>query len=780
MKRMMKFVRIHNFIYAFANAIIRMLLIMITAGLCLQSMFSTSFIGKIVKEDGGLQERTLNIADRPWEHLLVFLIFTAAMVSLRMLYQFRIRAGQQGSEDMCAQHTVTRDGNRILWGLSGIALIAGTIWILVTQLEPGSDPAKVYEIAMQWRKGNFSSYAEGGYLFRYPFQAGIVFFYYLLSFLFGMYNYMGLQFVNVIALVTVFVLLVKLSALFWKEDKKLPVVVYIVLIMWVPISFYVTYLYGILPGMALSLGAVYSTAKYIDTGKYSSLFLAGVCMGLATVIKMNCLIYYMAISCFLLYHAIDSVLLKKRESYRRGAAALAAIVFMGLSIAGCNRIVERCVEHISGYEAGEGEAMVSWIVMGLQETPLGPGGYSGYIGDVFVRCEYDTEKITEESIGEIKKILTRMSENVLDDGITFFARKNAFQWNDPTFISLDRTRGRISAIAIPDSVSSLIEGRGSVGLSIVLNYMQTLLLVGFLLYQLLNWRSRNLYELMGAVVFLGGYLFHFIWESSASYTIPYFVVMIPYAVKGLMDWIRYAMRLPEQIRADRNSGEGIRGILYRNQKRLCLTGFIMALLLLLSSTNLFQNTIALDDGETARVQFYREDMEGIEYETVLQDGYFYVSPASAPDMGIAEQDGDVTVVSIEEDVSNAETDFERGKQAVMPVSAVEDISRKVLLTLEKSSGSAVNTTGICMRFRSNEQVLAVQKQETMKLTVYMDDGMNMFYKPDTDIYYLWQFQQADGGGYYICVNDMALTYRNGKVILEEWDGNEEQRWQLQK
>ena len=78
---------------------------------------------------------------------------------------------------------------------------------------------------------------------------------------------------------------------------------------------------------------------------------------------------------------------------------------MGLSVAGCNKASEQYVEQLSGYEAGDGEAMISWVVMGLQETPLGPGGYSGYISDVFLRYEYDTDKITEASIADIKKIM---------------------------------------------------------------------------------------------------------------------------------------------------------------------------------------------------------------------------------------------------------------------------------------------------------------------------------------------------------------------------------------
>lgn len=789
--KMVRFDKVKRAVYPVANTVIRILLLLITAGLCLQSLFSTSFIGRITTETGRRQERTLNIADQPWKHLLVFLLFTAlSTVCYRGYHMLRGRIGNRdadrygsGKESSGENSDSCQGQRRFMWILSAIVLVAGTGWVLITQLAPGSDPAKVYNIAMQWRRGNFSSYAEGGYLFRYPFQSGIILFYYLLSFVLGMDNYVGLQIVNVFALVVVYVLLVKLSALFWKKDRKLPMLVYIALILWVPLAFYVTYLYGILPGMALSLGAVYFAAKYIDTGRYRYILPACLSMGLATVIKMNCLIYLVAISCFLLYDALDQALLTRKEPGKRWLVSLAMIVLMGLSVAGCNLATERYVEHLSGYKAGSGEEMISWVVMGLQETPLGPGGYSGYIGDVFIQYEYDAEKIREASLQDIKKILTRMSENLWEDGIPFFARKNAFQWNDPTFIGMDRTKGRNSAIDMPDFVVSVIEGRGSVLLSVLLNYAQTLLLFGVLLYLLFDWRSRNLYELMGAVVFLGGYLFHFLWESSASYTIPYFVVLIPYAVKGLVDWICCTAQLPDAIGAHGGIKERAREFLIRH--RLMMAGILlmMILFMLFSRRNLFDRTIALDDGEEARAQFYQEDQASAdkrERATELQNGYYYLSPYLDRGVAVVEKDGKVTIVSVIEavtEVTNTEMSSSQAGKAVLPVPAVKDIDCKILLNQEMASGSA--SSGFTIRFRSNEQVLAAERsgEETL-LTIYMDDGMNMFYEPNANVTWRWKLRQADQEGYYIMIDDRALTYHAGELTLEEWTGSEEQIWVL--
>lgn len=342
-------------------------------------------------------------------------------------------------------------------------------------------------------------------------------------------------------------------------------------------------------------------------------------MGLATVIKMNCLIYLVAIACFLVYDAISLTLFSGKKRWKEGAVSLAFIACLGAGVMLCTGISNAAVEKIAGQELPEGEVMLSWVVMGMQEAPLGPGGYNGYISNVFTENQYDRELVTQASMEDLQRIITGMMENPFDEGLPFLARKTAFQWNDPTFICLDRTRGRKSETHMPQWLKSVIYGKGGVRLSIVLNYMQTLILVGMLLYLLLRWRKGNLYELMGAVIFLGGYLFHLFWESSASYTIPYFVLLIPYAVCGMAEWAAFLERGMNGQRGNERSGaEGAKEAPLPAGRR-AKPGMVFAvsaallfglLVFAFTRTNLFDRTIALDDdrqGIDARAQFYQTE-----------------------------------------------------------------------------------------------------------------------------------------------------------------------------
>lgn len=709
-----------------ANYTIRVLLVFIILGLCLQSIFSTSFIGVITREDGSWQQRTLNIADSPLRHAVAFILFTAFLVLLRRGWQ---RLRRNAVISAMAEKMTVSDMLKILCIFLGAA---GSIWILVTQLRPISDPSKVYTIALEWRDKNFSSMAEGGYLFRCPHQAGIVLFYYLLSFFLGADNFVGIQFINLAALLLVYYFLAKLAGCYWKEDKKIQTAVYLGLAVWAPPLFYITYLYGILPGMACSLAAVYMAVQYFETRKYRYMAAGAFCIGIAVVLKENFLVYLIAIVCLLIYDMIVT------SSARDRIRSLLFIFLLILGMKGCHLAVDGYVEHLSGHEISQGEAMMSYVSMGLQNGALGPGSYNGYIGDMFVKYHYDTELITEASKTDIKEILKKLTENPLDEGIPFFAGKIAFQWNDPTFSGIFLSKNRSSAITLPDFAQSIIEGEAGVMLSVFLNYVQTWILLGVLCYLLFYWRSKNVYELFGAVIFIGGFLFHCFWEANSSYAIPYYVVIVPYAVKG---WLDIARRVDDAIKRGKLCKENT-----DSKTRIATAAAIACLILLaaFSRTNLFHNTIALNNGAEAEEQFYHRNQEtGQE----LEDGYYAISPYLAEAYVLTEQNENIEIT----DAENHE---------IQNISVVAESQKTIL------------------RFRGSEKVLAVLPEENDRLTGYLDDAKNLFYDFEQKADDKWLLEAAGGDCYYILMNGQALTYdlEKNRVFLEVYDGNDTQKW----
>ena len=582
------------------NGVIRVILAVVVFILFLHSIFSTSFIGQTVDAAGNVYDTTFNIADSPWHHLLVFVILSGLCVAICKIC--RRLTGHSVNTVF-----VLLSGRRATFVLSAVLIVLGISWIAVTRMRPGSDPAKIYNIMMEWRIGDFSAFEQGNYLFNYPFQSGIILFYYLISFLFGEETYIGLQVVNLVSLAVICSCLSRMTRFYWGTDDRIAGLSHIALMCWLPLFFFITYLYGILPGMACAVGALLLSARWLETRRFRYMAGASLCIGVATVLKMNCLIYLIAIACFLLYDAVDSLMDgsergPQAQKQKRCLASVGFVVLLCVGVWGCNRITERCVERLSGYDMPEGEPMVSWAVMGLSEAPKGPGDYNGYIGDVFAANDYDSEAAARQSLVDLRQILEDMAADPLGKGLGFLARKTAYQWNDPTFISMERMWGRQTEC--PAWVRSLIDGKGSVVLSVFLNEVQTLVWAGVLLWLLLHRRSRNMYELTGAVVFLGGYLFHMVWEAGASYTIPYFALMIPYAVKGFEDWIDVLVRAVDV----RQESRRMQRVSVNAKTVACAVGVVLVLLaaLRVERSSTFHHTIALDDGQEAVQQYYHQ------------------------------------------------------------------------------------------------------------------------------------------------------------------------------
>ena len=65
-----------------------------------------------------------------------------------------------------------------------------------------------------------------------------------------------------------------------------------------------------------------------------------------------------------------------------------------------------------------------------------------------------------------------------------------------------------------------------------MNILQTLILFGTIMYILIDSKKIKFKELIFAIIFIGGFVFHLIWEAKCQYTITYFVLLIPYSIVG--------------------------------------------------------------------------------------------------------------------------------------------------------------------------------------------------------------------------------------------------------
>ena len=118
------------------------------------------------------------------------------------------------------------------------------------------------------------------------------------------------------------------------------------------------------------------------------------------------------------------------------------------------------------------------------------------------------------------------------EAVRWLGRKLAAEWNDPTFGAILVNSGRDGNPQMPLFINSIINGRTGYVLRGYLNYFQSILLFGGLLYFVLTGSKQSRENLIMGIALVGGFVFHVFWEAKSQYVLPYFLLVIPYSVKG--------------------------------------------------------------------------------------------------------------------------------------------------------------------------------------------------------------------------------------------------------
>ena len=404
-----------------------------------------------------------------------------------------------------------------------IWLILIVAWVLITQLLPRADQSTVLEIAKDLLNGKTDAFENKNYVGAYPHQTPLIFFEAITNMIFGDYNFLWLQFLNILAILVSIFAIYKITRILFK-NRQTSIGTMLSLFLFAPLSFYVTFIYGNLFGLATSMVAVWFLLKYLESKKIRYIFVSAINIELAILFKSNYIITLIAMLCLIILYAIKEKRLK---------TMLSIILLIVMYFAG-NFGINAITKAVTGKERSEGVPAKAFIAMGLQEGPRAPGWYNEYNINTYKSSKYDTKKADKKATKDLKK---RIKEMVNNPGYTldFFYKKTASQWNNPTFqcfcINEDRK--------FNEEFEGIFREINTDGITnkIFFNYMniiQTLILFGATSYFILDFKNIKSKQLIFIIIFIGGFLFHLIWEAKGQYTFTYFVLLIPYAIRGLL------------------------------------------------------------------------------------------------------------------------------------------------------------------------------------------------------------------------------------------------------
>lgn len=471
----------------------------------------------------------------------------------------------------------------VIWAVLLIGFVCNTDISLVY------DQARIYEAVAGFVKGDYRMWQQGGYIYCYPFQNGLVLLYAPLRLIFGKHIYGAVQAINVAMYWLLAVGFYKLAKKYF--DNAVAVFTYIGILFFLPLWGYVKFFYGNIPGLCTVIWAVYFLICFTEDHRWRYLSGSALCTAFSVMFKNNFLIYGIAMILVLILESIC----KKKIDY------LAAAAVLGLTVICAGKVPAWVAHRITGCVTDQGLPAIGWVAMGLKESYVAPGWYSGDSIQSFAENQYSVEKSVNDAWQSIQDSFATFSAYP-DYALRFFGRKTASIWNNPTFegfavVIKGNLQGKI-AYWMKDILYS--GGTANAVLALIMDILQSVYLFGNLLYLMYCKKKHDLQRAIPLIALIGGFLFHIFWEAKCQYTILFFVILIPYAFAGYKNCIQKMTEWYQgQCRAER----------LKKSKNVWAFGLLMAVLLIIGIWNnpIFDATIKLRGDEAAYIWLYKEE-----------------------------------------------------------------------------------------------------------------------------------------------------------------------------
>ena len=428
---------------------------------------------------------------------------------------------------------VLEKSSNLLHLLSLVIASVISIWFLyVYKSDACCDSKALADLAVDFLAGDYSSLIGDEYLVHYPHQVGMIGFLEIIFYLFGKYNYLAFQILNLIAILFIVHLLHRISELLF-HNVVLSSITSLLSMGLVPLFSYVTFVYGDVLGLAFALGAITFLLLFLQNNNYLHLIPCSVLLSIAMLLKSNNSIILVACIITLILHTIN------QKKWQPLLCAIGLFLITTL----ISNIPTAYYSRVSGVTPfPSGTPKIAWVAMALQENdPTEDGWYNGYNWHVYSGNKLDIPLTKAACYDSIK---TSINTYISDPkrGVRFLYHKFKSQWNDPGYQSqITNEWSSRHKDSYTDFYNWLVFGRGKKVLEWIMNLYQFLILASTLiaLPHLLKRKNSNLSATLLPLCIFGGYTFHLFWEAKIRYALPYFIMMVPLASYGIYQFIEF-------------------------------------------------------------------------------------------------------------------------------------------------------------------------------------------------------------------------------------------------
>lgn len=397
------------------------------------------------------------------------------------------------------------------------------IWVTDLPYYPSGDQLNTTAAAYYNLNGNFSMIQKGGYIGKFPYQKGLVFFYEILFTLFGDFCYPVAAKIHILmGVVTIIFGYLFVEETSWNGVCK---ILYCPLVLFcTPYLILTPYAYGDLPSICALTVLFWALLRLARTGQWRYTLLGCAMAAFSLMMRVHTWIVLIAMLIGMALVAWQ----KKKIRNLLAAALISATAFSGI------KFLDYSYALRSGYEITSGAPMILTLAMGLQDNAGGPGTYNNYQSTVLGSVDFDSDAAAVIGREDLRHSLDYFAANP-DYAEWFFKTKLQMQWIEPSFETLMSTYSFKEDAVIPDWIDKVYFGSWHDPLMRFADGYQSVVYLGFLLALPALWKKRreNAALFIPLIAIVGGFLFSAIWEAQCRYVLPYYLFMLLYVPEGI-------------------------------------------------------------------------------------------------------------------------------------------------------------------------------------------------------------------------------------------------------
>ena len=405
------------------------------------------------------------------------------------------------------------------------------VWLNALDLYPINDQGFVHDMAESFVNGDIKKWAEANeYLFLYPYQLGIVIFVGFFYKIFGV-NYLYFQYFNALCSIINSILIFYFSKKLFKNENIQKILVILLSVFCLFWMFFNNHVYGNICGLTASLLAILFVFRFIEKNKLYNLLLSGIFISIAIYMKSNYNIFLIGIILTLILYIIE-----KWEFKNLLIIPIFLIGYFSINL-GYNQILKA-----NDVVLPDGVPMITFVYMGLEESDIiSPGWYSGSTVIMYTHNNFSTENTIKQAKELIKERMLFLVQNP-NKFANFFGPKLASTWLNPTFqtvwcsipgIRCIFTREYEEYIIHHEKALDMLNGNLYKLEENIFNIYQIIVFVFAAIGLFKLSKEINLKQAILPIIFFGGFLFHFVWETKAIYVIQYYFILLQFAADGI-------------------------------------------------------------------------------------------------------------------------------------------------------------------------------------------------------------------------------------------------------